>query len=156
MKTLFEWRTPRVASSTHSLLKAFLLVQHLSQCLQYLDTQLLLFVHELLGVFNQSDRVTREVSDHFESCHANAVTGSQVKTILYWSPQVKSNFCVLPREVRQQQRRRQSNSTPGGLMMHQTPLYEMSNILVWVWPDTENLLFSLYIQYIYFLFYILF
>lgn len=70
-------------SNTHRLLKAFLLVQHLSERLQDLDTKLFLFVHKLLGVFDQPDRVTIEVLYYLSQCPANAVTGSQVKTILY-------------------------------------------------------------------------
>lgn len=45
-------------SSTHRLVKALLLLQHLAQRLEDFDAQLLLLVHELLGVFNQPDRVT--------------------------------------------------------------------------------------------------
>lgn len=43
-------------SSTHRLLTELLLVQHFPQRLQDLYAQLLLFVHELLGVFDQPDK----------------------------------------------------------------------------------------------------
>lgn len=44
-------KSPKV-SCTHRLLKAFLLFQHLSERLQDLQTQFILFVHQLLGVFD--------------------------------------------------------------------------------------------------------
>lgn len=43
---------------THRLVEALLLLQHLAKRLEDFDAQLLLLVHELLGVFNQPDRVT--------------------------------------------------------------------------------------------------
>lgn len=49
---------------THRLLKAFLLVKHLPECLEDFDTQLLLFIHELLCMFNESDRGTRDVINY--------------------------------------------------------------------------------------------
>lgn len=76
-------------SSTHRLLKAFLLVEHLSECLEDFDTQLLLFIHELLGVFNQPDRVTRDVLNHLQSCPANAVTGAKTRQYFIDHHQVK-------------------------------------------------------------------
>lgn len=44
-------KSPKV-SCTHRLLKAFLLFKHLSERLQDLQTQFILFVHQLLGVFD--------------------------------------------------------------------------------------------------------
>lgn len=55
---------PFSSCCTHRLLKAFHLVKHLPECLKDFDTQLLLFIHELLRVFNESDQVTRDVINH--------------------------------------------------------------------------------------------
>lgn len=57
--SVLETKSPGRGQSTHRLLEALFLVQHLPQSLQDFDAQLLLFVHELLGVFDQSEERRR-------------------------------------------------------------------------------------------------
>lgn len=99
METRFQGK------STHSILKALFLAKHLPERLQDFDAQLLLFIHELLGVFNQSDMVTREMFSHLKWCTADAVTGAEIKN--------KAHFVD-----HHPQRQQQGHSTPRGWMRY--------------------------------------